>query len=491
MSRDDAGVIGAIRSNPGPAVAIAALASLGCGIGLAFWPIATSAALVTAIAVSLLLLSGRQGVIKVFLLFLLIQDLLQVLAGGDTALAIIIKRADEPMVLILGGFCIAFSSSVQRGFQTRGLLVAIAVCYAGLILSSIPPRSGTVPALLDFALFSKPFCLFAVGLSMVPNDDEIERAIRPLLVILLVVIAFGLVFLFAPQLQDAYIGAVRAPDERLGLLSAQGYFIGPGTFSWVAAATFALAYAAYLAYSRTFYLVGSLIAACFVVLSWRRKSILVVLTILLVSLLVQTSRRSRARAVAVVALSVAVILTVLTPYAVGLWQNTLREYGSGNPNASARSALYYTSVLIARDHFPLGTGLATFGSHASKLFYSAVYVEYGISQVYGLSPTEANFITDTFWPMVLGEGGVISAVALASFFWILLAASWRAVRRIDRSPTESFVSLAALFLLTGSLIESTASHIYGSSLLAAFALIPAGIFWERERRRATAVSTPA
>jgi len=366
--------------------------------------------------------------------------------------------------------------------------VAIAGCFVGLLLSSIPPLSGLVPAAVDLALFSKPFFLFAIGVSLVPEDAEIEHSLRSLLIVMLVVVSFGVVFLVAPQLQDAYIGALRSRDERLGFLSAQGFFIGPGTYSWFAAATFAIAYAAYMAYSRAIYLISTLIAAGFVILSWRRKSILAVLTILLVSLLVRTSRGSRGRAFAVVGLSIVIVFTLLAPHAAGLWRITVAEYGSDDPNANARSALYYTSFLIARDHFPFGTGLASFGSHASKLYYSAVYQDYGISGVYGLSPGDASFITDTFWPMVLGEGGLVCFLAYAGFFWLLLAASWRAARRVGRNATDSFVALTALFVLVASLIESTASHIYGSALQAALVMIPAGILWEREQRRTSALA---
>lgn len=479
-------VIEIARVWPKPFVVAAVLACLACGMGLALWPLATSVALVSVVTLSLFV-TGERGILKAFLLFLLIQDVLQVVAGGDTSLGLIIKRSDEPMVLVFGTLCILFSTAVQRSFRSRGLLLSLAACYAGLVLSSLPPHAGLTPSLLDLALFSKPFFLFAIGMSIVPTDSEIERSLRPLLCVMLAVIGFGIVFLVAPHLQDAYIGAVRAPDERLGLLSAQGFFIGPGTYSWFAAATFALAYAAYLAYSRTFYLGASVFAAGFTILSWRRKSILAVLTILLVSLIARTSRATRVRALGVAVLSVAIAATLLAPYVAGLWRITETEYGGDNPNRNARSALYHTSVLIARDHFPLGAGLASFGSHASKLYYSEVYSHYGISEVYGLSPRDANFITDTFWPMVLGEGGVVSLVAYASLFWLLLTASWRAARRKDQTPTGSLVALTALFVLVGSLVESTASHIYGSALQAVLAMVPAGILWERERRRVLAI----
>ena len=186
-----------------------------------------------------------------------------------------------------------------------------------------------------------------------------DRALgRPLILVMLAVVCFGIVFLVSPQLQDAYIGNVRAPDERLGLLSAQGFFIGPGTYSWFAAVTFGLAYAAYLTYSRSFYLVASFIAAGFVVLSWRRKSILAVLAILLVSVLVRTSRATRTRALLVVGLTGVIALALLAPAAgcgASQWLNM-----ADNPHGERPIALYCTSILYAR-LFPAGAGLAACG----------------------------------------------------------------------------------------------------------------------------------
>jgi hypothetical protein len=296
---------------------------------------------------------------------------------------------------------------------------------------------------------------------------------------MLAVVVFGAVFLLAPSLQDAYIGALRHPDERLGLTSAQGFFIGPGSYSWFAAATFAVCYAAYLAYQRHAYLVCAMVAGLFTALSWRRKSILAVLGMIFIALVLRSRRGTRSRALALILLTALVGVTVFAPYAIGLWSNTVREYGRADPFATARTALYYTSVLIARDHFPLGTGLASFGSHASKLYYSPIYEEYGLSQMWGLSPQTPFFITDTYWPMVLAEGGAVTLL----FYWSFMALVYRRTWSIARAPAQSadhaFLTFCALFLLTGSVLESTASHFYGASLQATLALLPAGILLGR------------
>jgi hypothetical protein len=190
------------------------------------------------------------------------------------------------------------------------------------------------------------------------------------------------------------------------------------------------------------------------------------------------------RSFAVLLVSIALIMTSLVPYASGLWQQTVQEYGTADPYGNARWALHYTSVLIARDRFPFGAGLATFGSHASKLFYSETYGQYGLSNMFGLSERYSEYITDTFWPMVLGEGGVFCLAGYATFFVLLITAMWRAARRSADDPSSIFLATTTLLLLVGSLLESTASHTYGSSLQAALVLVPAGMAWRAESDRA-------
>jgi hypothetical protein len=442
------------------------------------WPMPTALALLLALVVMALGTTARP-IVAMLLLFLTFQDPLQVLAGGMSTMGLAVKRADEVLILVLGLACLVFSRAAVASICQRHLLVPIGICYAGLVFSSIPPSDLTAAA-VDLALFSKPFLLLVIGMSISIDPASLKKRLDPSLWVMLGCLLFGLVFLAMPQWQDAYAGDLRPFDERLGFLSAQGFFLGPGTYSWFGAATFAIAYAGYVVYKRSFYLVASILSASMVVLSWRRKSMIAIIAMILLSLLVRGGKASRARSFAILGLTVLCAATLLAPYVGALWTLTIGEYGSSNPYSTARAALYYTSVLIARDYFPLGTGLASFASHASKLYYSDVYREYGLSMMYGLSSKDSEYITDTFWPMVLGEGGVICLLGYVFFFKALVSASWRIARRGTNDALTTFLAMTSLLLLVGSLLESTASHIYGSSLQSALVLIPAGILWRAD-----------
>jgi O-antigen ligase len=389
-----------------------------------------------------------------------------------------VKRSDEAALFALSAWVLVSSRLTHRALRAHGIGIIIAACYLAMIASSVLAGAQLLPSLLDLALFSKPFLLFAVGTSIVLAPQEIDRGLGPALLMMLIVVLFAVVFMVFPALQDSYIGDIRGPDVRVGLVSAQGFFDGPGPYSWFCAATFAIAYAAYLSFNKTFYLYAACIGGVFTLIAWRRKSIIGVVAMLILATILhgRLTTRSRLRALVIVILVAALAATVLAPYLGGLWVYTVTEYAT-DPYSTARFALHYTSVLIAVDHFPFGTGLASFASHASRVYYSDVYHRYGLANIWGLSPQYPEFITDTFWPMVLGEGGVLALVAYFCFFLLLAKHFWAAARRTDVKREHRFLLLAAFFLLIGSISESTSSHIYDSTMQSALVMIPVGMCW--------------
>jgi hypothetical protein len=429
----------------------------------------------TAVAGWLCIASGRPGLMAICL-FLVFQDPLRILFGSDSSAAIAVKRADEFLVLLYGGYIALSRPLVRRILWSTRVFLAILGCYVALSISTVLHGTSLLPAVVDFMLFSKPFLILTIGCSIVSRGQGIGAAITRLSVGMALVLSFGLVFLAMPSLQGAYLEAFKPYEERLGFLVAQGFFINSGTFSWFAAVSFCVAYAAYLVFTRRHFLLLAAFSALLVLLAWRRKSLVAIALVLLASLFARSIAGTKIRLSIVIAAVVIITCTILSPYFGALADRTVDEYGSSDPYATARSALYYSSYLIATDHFPLGTGFATFGSFASALYYSDVYLHYGLQNVYGLSSRYPIFITDTFWPMVLGQGGIAAITCYALFFWILLRRTWSASRQRHESPTHNFAALCALFVLLASFAESVASHIYGSSLQAALVFLPIGFF---------------
>ena len=127
-----------------------------------------------------------------------------------------------------------------------------------------------------------------------------------------------------------------------------------------------------------------------------------------------------------------------------------------------RLALYWGSVLVARDYFPLGAGLGRYGSWMSRIVYSDLYVQYGLDKIWGLGPTQPKFITDTFWPQILGETGVIGLLAYLVFLATIGLRLWRLAMRKDLPVEMAAIVLGTTMMFGEALVETVASAIFNS-----------------------------
>lgn len=78
----------------------------------------------------------------------------------------------------------------------------------------------------------------------------------------------------------------------------------------------------------------------------------------------------------------------------------------------ARVVLVYTSIQILINNFPFGVGFGMFASPTSQQIESPIYQHYNIDNVYGLNYDADGgcFMSDTFWPMIFGETGVLGTI---------------------------------------------------------------------------------
>ena len=84
----------------------------------------------------------------------------------------------------------------------------------------------------------------------------------------------------------------------------------------------------------------------------------------------------------------------------------------------ARPMTYKTSWKILWDYFPLGPGMGTFACNAAWKYYSPLYYEYHLNNIWGLGGQRAQdgmFICDAFYP-TLAQFGVVGVI-LFYLFW--------------------------------------------------------------------------
>ena len=80
-----------------------------------------------------------------------------------------------------------------------------------------------------------------------------------------------------------------------------------------------------------------------------------------------------------------------------------------NVNAP-RYLFFYYGGKTANTYFPLGSGFATFGSDQAARNYSRLYYQYGFNSLFGMNTEDGSFLSDTFWPMAIGQFGWIGSI---------------------------------------------------------------------------------
>lgn len=145
---------------------------------------------------------------------------------------------------------------------------------------------------------------------------------------------------------------------------------------------------------------------------------------------------------------------------------------------SARSVMLLTSFLIMKDYFPIGTGFATYASHSAAVNYSPVYSKYGFELIYELrNSTVGTFFDDQFWPIILGQTGVIGT---ACYIYILFY-FFRKIQMQFKLDMNKY--MAGLFVYIYLLISSTAEPAFNNSVAIPLAMVIAMVI----RRKAKSV----
>jgi hypothetical protein len=112
-------------------------------------------------------------------------------------------------------------------------------------------------------------------------------------------------------------------------------------------------------------------------------------------------------------------------------------------STAARVVFYWYGFILANLHFPLGAGLGSFGGAAANIFDSTLYSSLG----FGMYSWYRNgvFMTDTFWPHVMGEAGWLGLAAYLLSLGGLATASFRNARIYKISTESKYLGMMCLF----------------------------------------------
>ena len=138
------------------------------------------------------------------------------------------------------------------------------------------------------------------------------------------------------------------------------------------------------------------------------------------------------------------------------WEQIEFYFFSSIQDDSARYQLLIKAFEIAKDCFPLGAGFGTYASHYSGVSYSPLYSMYGLTDVNGLRENATSFISDSFWPMILGQTGYLGLLAYSLGLVIL----FKTIQKLYNANLSIYASAISgfFYLLISSMAESAFVH---------------------------------
>ncbi|WMJ70872.1 hypothetical protein [Stenotrophomonas sp. 24(2023)] len=371
--------------------------------------------------------------------------------------------------------CLLLLPTIALGLVKRWRLHASLLVPFGLfsligIVSALLSPYGGVPqplaSLYDAALESKLLIVF-LAFHIISSRSTAHR--KDLAQICWIFVLLGLVnapFVVVDLFSSGTGIHGQALVPRVGLFQPNGIFYSHTESVWVMLIASGCAYYLFLERKSPFRLLSLALITSLVVLHFSAKE---TIALFCAAFFIINAGRGSAMRLMWGAGLLGLVLTVwnFTPVGAAVSGQLSYYLGQGSEDM-ARTALTTTSVKIANDSFPLGSGAGTFASAPSyKLGYSDVYRVYGLDRVYGISQETGNFITDVFWPKILGQSGYIGLIAYLLFAFRL---GLPAVRRY--SSARSHGSALASMAWIAAMVISLASVPFNNE----FFLIALGAF---------------
>lgn len=141
-----------------------------------------------------------------------------------------------------------------------------------------------------------------------------------------------------------------------------------------------------------------------------------------------------------------------------------------NVRESIRLRLTEDSVKLANKYFPMGTGFGSFASSMAAQHYSKLYVNLGYLRIWGMG-RRSRYLSDTFWPIVIGQTGWFGTAAFSLaiiqlliyilksakkdvvFFWVAISIVLYDLISSLAAPAFFYPAAMAPYMLLGMMVS--------------------------------------
>ncbi len=327
------------------------------------------------------------------------------------------------------------------------------------------------PILIDVISIFKVFLVFYwIRMRRLETKDW-----DSVVIILAKIIRFFLLIMLITYIVSYYIDLGMLGEVRYGLKSYQFWFNNPGNFSKLFYFIIPLL-TIDLYYKKT---INKMIYIGIALFIWgttlRSRAIAFIACYVLLSFWFFRLRKRKYKVKIIQFLPISLIGVILG------WDQFIYYFTNEN---QARYQLMKYGIVTLKEYFPLGAGFGTYGSDVAVNYYSPLYTKYGFDKIYGMGYLHTNFLNDNYWPMIMGQFGLIGTILIIYILYSIYNLSFKCLKN------NEIFCFATIIMAGMMLISSVASKSYSEySMIPIFILH--GIMFQRERNKMQSVERNA
>lgn len=352
------------------------------------------------------------------------------------------------LLLIIYGFFLYLTK--QRSFHPAAIVIpAVLLLYLGysFYLSHNKPQA----ILLDFLIQLRPYITFFIVSQLAPSlsDMQKQQMARLCLLLWLLFLPIGVCGLYLP---DMYRSVMDRPENFVTIITSLSLvYLYCSDFSTTARWIFLLMISVGMLAS--FHFIGLFLLIGGIIFLFNRRSILI-------------SWTRTGIAVGIVALAATYLFYIQFTSCL----SPSDAQGGSFSALTPQTILYQASLKVWRDFPVFGSGLASFATYASGLYYSPLYAEYGLHTVSGLSPQAWHSVCDTYYPSLVQFG--LTGTVLYLLFWtyVICISLWKYKQQRNLQHFVIVLILACV-LFIGNISDSLLTSHKGYFMMMFFGLL--------------------
>ena len=366
---------------------------------------------------------------------------------------------DELFILFLFIFLI-FKRKIKISYDTVKLFIMTSIFWSIGIIYCIIFSNYSLFSLLMSSFLAIKFFLTVIAVTVLrPDDKLIFDIIVSLKVIGLFSFITGIFNLIFPNVWVTLIPYTWI-SWRMGFPSVMGLFIHPGQFGWFMLFVATLYYSEYKTTKEKNKLIVFIAYSLIAVMSMRMNVIVGVGCIILAEWFIVEKKKVTVKKLVGPILGSSLLLLSMGDY---IYYNISKYILGTFSEISARYMLLRQSIQILMDYFPFGVGFGKFGSWYARINYSEYYYLYNCNNIYGLRPDDPRYATDTFWPAIFGETGILGTIIYISFLVFIAHKQLKTVQNDKMNKFHRWIALFGFLALIQSVIESLAEPAFNSA----------------------------